>query len=53
MNLLPNVSIDSNIICLACPVSGLPQDSNAMLITGDYIHDQSVTLECNAGYEHD
>ena len=50
MNLLPNVSIDSNIICLACPVSGLPQDSNAMLITGDYIHDQSVTLECNAGY---
>ena len=37
-------------IILACPVSGLPQDSNALMTTGDYTSGQSVKLQCNAGY---
>ena len=50
LNLKPKVSIESETICLACPVSGLPQDSNTMMTTGDYTNGESVMLQCTAGY---
>ena len=49
-NACRTVCVNLEIICLACPVSGLPQDSNALMTTGDYINGQSVKLQCNAGY---
>ena len=36
-------------ICSACPVINLPQNSKAIMTTGDYINGQSVTSQCNAG----
>ena len=50
LNLKPKVSTESETICLACAVSGLPQDSNAMTTTGDYTNGESVMLQCTAGY---